>query len=83
MTTLLYTTPVKPSLLRLDLSNSADGDWLAKIVSVCPSFARLKFLDLSSSNLTDDGLLSLVNSPQLGSLEVLLASRNKLKQIPS
>ena len=70
-------------LKRLDLSSSTDGDWLAKVVALCPLFAGLKFLNLSDSNLTDIGLQALIDSKFLGGLEVLLVPKNKIKRLPA
>lgn len=81
--TLAHITDTRLMLKHLDISNSADGDWLAKVVARCPMFAGLKFLDLSSSNMTEAGMQTLIDSPHLGNLEILRLARNKIPKLPA
>ena len=53
---------------RLDLKKCRDGNWLANVISNCSLFKNLVMLNLASTELNEEGIQSLVNSPFLGGL---------------
>ena len=68
---------------RLDLQGSQAGNWVASLIASSPLFKNLQMLNLANSEVDEEGVQSLVNSPHLGGLEILLLAGNLIKELPS
>lgn len=67
---------------RLELQDSKGGNWIANVIANCHLFRNLQMLNLANSEVDEEGMQSLANSPYLGSLEVLLLAGNLIKELP-
>ena len=62
---------VFPALIRLGIRNCEIADQVAKALATAPVVRRLKVLDLSMGNLSDEGALELLKNPAMAKLEIL------------
>jgi len=67
---------------RVELQDSKGGNWIANVIANCHLFRNLQMLNLANSEVDEEGMQSLANSPYLGSLEVLLLAGNLIKELP-